>query len=104
MVHQDARRDKVQLEGVVADDDRVAGVIPTLIANDRRYLLGEEVCGLPLHLVAPLESRVYARRHSPPLSVAWMLPGNARRGDRTPSPPREGAPRRRRGAMICRRC
>ena len=31
---QDARGDQVQLEGVAADDDRVAGVIAALVAND----------------------------------------------------------------------
>ena len=101
---EDTRGDQVQLEGVVADDDRVAGVVAALVANDRRDLLGEEVGGLPLPLVAPLESDDHARRHSPSLSAGWMLPGNARRGDRTPSPPRSGAPRHGRGAMICRRC
>ena len=58
-----ARRDELELEDLVADDDRVAGVVAALVADDHRDLLGEEVGGLALALVAPLEPDDHGGRH-----------------------------------------
>ena len=60
---QHARRDEVQLEDLVAADDRVAGVVATLVADDHRHLLGQEVRRLALALVAPLEPDDHGGRH-----------------------------------------
>ena len=60
---EDAARHKVQLERVFANDDGVPCVVATLVAHDRRNLLGEEVGRLPLPFVAPLETDDHAGRH-----------------------------------------
>ena len=60
---QHARRDEVELEDLVADDDGVAGVVAALVAHDHRDLLGQEVGGLALALVAPLEADDHGGRH-----------------------------------------
>ena len=60
---QHARRHEVQLEDLVADHDGVAGVVAALVADDHRDLLGEEVGGLALALVAPLEPDDHGRGH-----------------------------------------
>ena len=44
-------------------DDRVAGVVAALVAHDHGDLLGEEVGGLALALVAPLEADDHGGRH-----------------------------------------
>jgi hypothetical protein len=58
-----ARRGEPELEHLVAADDRVAGVVAALVAHDHRGLLGEEVGGLALALVAPLQADDHGRRH-----------------------------------------
>ena len=63
---QHARRDEVELEDLVAADDGVAGVVAALVADDHRDLLGEEVGGLALALVAPLEPHDHRSRHTRP--------------------------------------
>ena len=60
---QHARRRQAQLEDLVAADHRVAGVVAALVAHDHRDLLGQEVGGLALALVAPLEPDDHGRRH-----------------------------------------
>ncbi len=60
---QDPRRHQVELEDLVAADDRVAGVVAALVADDHRDLLGEEVGGLALALVAPLQPDDHGSRH-----------------------------------------
>ena len=65
---EDARGDEVELEDLVADHDGVAGVVAALVADDERDLLGEEVGGLALALVAPLETDDDRRRHQARLS------------------------------------
>ena len=60
---EDARRDEVELEDLVAEHDRVAGVVAALVADDHRDLLGEEVGRLALALVAPLEPDDHRGRH-----------------------------------------
>ena len=51
---EDARRHEMQLEGAVLVDDRVAGVVATLEADDHVRLLRQEVRDLALALVTPL--------------------------------------------------
>ena len=50
----DARRQKRQLVGLVADDERVAGIVAALEAHDDVGALAEPVDDLALALVAPL--------------------------------------------------
>ena len=51
---EDARGDQVELELLAAADDRVAGVVAALEADDHVGLVGEQIGDLPLALVAPL--------------------------------------------------
>ena len=51
---EDPRRDQVELELVALADDRVAGVVAALEANDDVGLLGNQVDDLALALIAPL--------------------------------------------------
>ncbi len=59
----DPGRDLPDLVGLLADDDGVAGVRPTLVAADEVGVLGEEVDDLPLALVAPLRADDHGRGH-----------------------------------------
>ena len=61
----DPRRDRADLVDLVADDDRVPGVRPTLVAADEVGLSGEQVDDLALALVAPLRADDHSRRHVP---------------------------------------
>ena len=61
-----ARRAELELEHLVADHHRVAGVVAALVADHHRRLLGEEVGGLPLALVPPLEADDHGRGHRTP--------------------------------------
>ena len=54
---EDAARDEPELVRLVADHERVAGVVPALVAGDHVGALGEEVDDLALALVAPLRAR-----------------------------------------------
>ena len=60
---EDAARDEPQLVGLVADHERVAGVVPALVAGDDVGALGEEVDDLALALVAPLRPDDDRERH-----------------------------------------
>src|SRR6202000_943540 len=51
---EDPRRDQVELELLAVADDRVAGVVAALVADDRCSPLGEQIRDLALALVAPL--------------------------------------------------
>ena len=51
---EDPRRDQVELVDLVVADDRVAGVVAALVADDDVGPLGEQVGDLSLALVAPL--------------------------------------------------
>jgi hypothetical protein len=53
---EDPRGDQVELEGLPVADDRVAGVVTALEADDEVRLLGEQVGDLSLALIAPLGS------------------------------------------------
>src|SRR4051794_632818 len=57
----------MELEDLVAEHQRVAGVVAALVANDERGLLGQEVGRLALALVAPLEPDDHGCRHQPTL-------------------------------------
>ena len=95
MAVEDAARDKVELEGVFADDDRVPGVVAALVAHDHRNLLGEEVGRLPLPFVAPLQADDHAGRHLNPFHWAAIRAEEiSARGSYPPAPPaaRFGAP------------
>jgi hypothetical protein len=50
----DPGRDQMQHGLLAADDQRVAGVVPTLEARDRTDLLGQQVDDLALAFVVPL--------------------------------------------------
>jgi hypothetical protein len=58
-----ARRRETQLEHLVAADDGVAGVVATLVADDHRGPLREEVRRLALAFVTPLEPDDDRGRH-----------------------------------------
>ena len=58
-----ARRAQLELERLVAHDDGVARVVAALVADDDGDVLGEEVGGLALALVAPLEAHDHGRGH-----------------------------------------
>jgi hypothetical protein len=49
-------RDELEGEGLAVDDDRVAGVVAALVADDESHVLGEEIGELPLAFIAPLGS------------------------------------------------
>jgi hypothetical protein len=51
---EDAARDELELEHLALDHDRVARVVPTLVAHAQRGFLGEVVGELALALVTPL--------------------------------------------------
>ena len=50
----DARRQQGQLVGLVADDQRMAGIVPALEAHDDVGPVGEPIDDLALALVTPL--------------------------------------------------
>ncbi len=58
-----AGRRQPQLQDLVAAHDRVAGVVAALVADDHRHLFCQEVGGLALPLVAPLEADDHRGRH-----------------------------------------
>ena len=58
-----ARRHEVELEDLVAGDHGMAGVVAALVADDHRDLLGEEVGGLALALISPLQPDDDGCRH-----------------------------------------
>jgi hypothetical protein len=60
---QNARRNQVELPGLAAPDDRVAGVVAALKAHDRVGPLGEQVGDLSLAFIAPLGSNDYDSWH-----------------------------------------
>ena len=60
---QHATRHEVELEHLFADDDGVAGVVAALVADDHRYAVGQQIGGLALAFVAPLEAANHRRRH-----------------------------------------
>src|SRR5207248_341023 len=89
----DAARERADLVGLVADDDRMPGVRPALIAADHVRVLREQVDDLALPLVAPLRPDDDGRRHVP----------DSRRRPRPPLPPAPPAPGDRAGTGTCRR-
>ena len=83
-----ARRHEVQLEHLLAQDDRVAGVVPALVADDVGARLGQDVDRLALALVAPLEPDEHGGRHQratkkPTAVVPWAWLDLSRRWRRT---------------------
>ena len=60
---EDAARHEPQLVGLVADHERVAGVVAALVAGDDVGPLGQQVDDLALALVAPLGAHDHVQRH-----------------------------------------
>ncbi len=61
---QDPGGDQVQLPLLAAADDRVAGVVAALEADDGVCVLGEQVGDLALALVAPLGAHYHDAWHA----------------------------------------
>src|SRR5579872_7335752 len=53
---QDAGRQQRKLVSLAVEDDRVAGVIASLVADDDVVLVGEQIDDLALRLVPPLQA------------------------------------------------
>ena len=70
-----AARHEVELEDLLADDDRVAGVVAALVADDDRHRLRQQVGCLALALVAPLQAADDCRRHLVRASLGGNCPG-----------------------------
>jgi hypothetical protein len=60
---QHARRHEVELEDLLAEHDRMAGVVAALIADNGRDVLGQKVRRLPLAFVAPLQTDDHCGGH-----------------------------------------
>ena len=60
---EDPRRQETQCKGLIVDDDRMAGVIPTLGADDDIGLLGQIIYNLTFTFVAPLGSDYHCCSH-----------------------------------------
>jgi hypothetical protein len=58
-VTNDSRRNQVELVDLVADDQRVTGIVAALKAHDTLGMIGEPVNDLALALVAPLGAHDY---------------------------------------------
>ena len=71
-------RGRADLERLLADDDRVPGVRPALVAADEIRTLREQVDDLALALVAPLCADDDGRRHAPSLPDAGRARGASR--------------------------
>ena len=63
VVVEHARRQELEGEGLTVHDDRVAGVVATLVADHHGHLLGQQVGELPLALVSPLGADDDGCRH-----------------------------------------
>ena len=68
---QHAGGDQAEGEALVTDDDRVTGVVPSLVADDHVRLLGEEIGDLPFSLVTPLGTEDHRRGHERPPDVDY---------------------------------
>ena len=64
---QDPRGDQLQLERVPLGEDRVAGVVPALVADDEVHPVGQVVGRLALALVPPLGPDDDGGRHDAPV-------------------------------------
>ena len=60
---QDAGRKQRQLVGFAVKDDRVAGVVAPLIADDDVMFVGEQIDDFSLGLVSPLQADNRRGRH-----------------------------------------
>ena len=94
LARDDAARRLADLERLVADDDRVPGVRPALVAADDIGLLGEQVDDLALALVAPLRPDDHGRGHGVSLRVSGTsrpASSRMRRGELPRDPPNDDA-------------
>ena len=62
------RGKQMQRITLIANDDRVSGVVSALVANDVINPTSEEVCGFTFALVAPLGTDKHNCGH-----VSWLL-------------------------------
>ncbi len=62
----DARRDQVELENLLTNGDRVAGVVPSAVAGDDVRLSGEQIGDAAFTFVAPLGTDDHVERHEAP--------------------------------------
>ena len=85
---QDAAGHQVQLEGLGADDDGVAGVVAALVAHDVADGLGQKVGRLAFALVAPLQADDHGGGHQSPSmdGAAALLRGSTSRHRGTKKP------------------
>ena len=62
------------MEGVLlaVDDHRVPGVVSTLVADDERVLLGEQVDDFGFALIAPLGSDDDGDGHARSCATRWL--------------------------------
>ena len=72
---EDPARHQLQLEHLAVDDERVAGVVPTLVADAQRGFLGEVVGEPTLALVAPLGPDDHRARHAALLELIALTLG-----------------------------
>ena len=63
VVVEHPRRQELEGEGLTVHDDRVAGVVAALVADDHGHLLGQQIGQLPLALVSPLRADDDGCRH-----------------------------------------
>jgi hypothetical protein len=70
---EDARGDQLELEEAALGDHRVAGIVPTLIADNEVHPVREVVDGLALALVPPLRPEHDRGRHV--LRSVSVVPG-----------------------------
>ena len=84
----------VELELLVADDDRVPRVRPALVAADEVRMLGEQVDDLALPLVTPLRPDDHGRGHQTSPGAQWMCAVRAGEARTLQTAPGERSPRR----------
>src|SRR5512147_2042517 len=65
---ENTRRHDMQLERAALVDDRMAGIIPTAIADHQPRTLGQQIDNMTLALVAPLGTNYCDDWHSMPPS------------------------------------
>jgi hypothetical protein len=76
VVVEDPAGNELQREHFAVDDDRVAGVVPALVADDQLALFGEVVGEPALALVAPLGPDDHRAGHGV-LTTLWQRVANA---------------------------
>src|SRR5207302_4038351 len=70
---QDATRDQLQNEFLIADEDRVAGIVAPLIAHHDGKLFREKINDLSFAFIAPLSAQNYDISHGSTQNVSLYL-------------------------------